>query len=158
MNIIREIGISICVTAVATAIFQGLMPHSTLEKTARFVLSLFFICCLILPFTHYDFSDIDSLMAYQSDDAPVDSESLQETVNRNLIEMSEQAVRQTLVSIFEQNEIVPQEITVETNIEENNCISISKIIITVKPEDQAAARSLVPSLTTGEGTIVEIQA
>ena len=37
MNMIQEIGISICVTAVAAAIFQGLMPKSSLENTARSV-------------------------------------------------------------------------------------------------------------------------
>ncbi|MGI5895726.1 MAG: stage III sporulation protein AF [Oscillospiraceae bacterium] len=157
MNIIREIGISICVTAVATAVFHGLMPNSTLEKTARFVLSLFFLCCLILPFTHYDFSDIEALTAYQTGDSPVNSESLQQTVNRKLNEMSEQAVRQTVKSILEQNGIVPQEIAVETNIEDNNCISISKVIVTVKPEDETAAQALVPSLTTGEETTVEVR-
>ena len=68
MNMIKEIGISICVTAVAAAIFQGLMPKSGLEKTARFVLSVFFISCLIVPFTHFDFSSLqDSLTAFQTD-------------------------------------------------------------------------------------------
>lgn len=158
MNIIREIGISICVTAVATALFHGLVPNSGLERTARFVLSIFFICCLVMPFTRYDFSSIDILEAYQSGDGSTPKASFQETVNGKLSEMSEQAVRQTVRSILEQNKIEAEEIEVETTIADNNRISINRIIVTVPPQSEAAARALAPSFTEGDETAVEVRA
>ena len=158
MNTIREIGISVCITAVATAIFYGLVPHSGIERTIRFVLSVFFICCLILPFTNADFSDFESMMAYQTTDDPVGEESFQSTVNRNLEELSKQAVEETMSSLFKQEGIDLQQIQTITNVNEENSIEINEIILTVSEEDFEAAKNLSERMTDGEETVITVNA
>ncbi len=158
MNMIKEIGISICVTAVAAAIFQGLMPKSSLEKTARFVLSVFFISCLIIPFTHFDFSSLqDSLTAFQTDDSQMGENTLQGTVNQKLSKLTEQSVSQTMRSTLRKNEIEPGEIEVETTIGEDNSIIINRVIVFVKQSDYGAAEMLASTLTEGNETRIEFR-
>lgn len=158
MNMIKEIGISICVTAVAAAIFQGLMPKSGLEKTARFVLSVFFISCLVVPFTHFDFSSLqDSLTAFQTDNGRMGENTLQDTVNQKLSKLTEQSVSQTMRSTLRKNEIEPGEIEVVTTIGEDNSIIINKVIVSVKQDDRAAAETLANTLTEGDETRIEFR-
>ena len=129
MNTIREIGISICVTAVAAAIFQGLMPKTGLEKTARFILSIFFISCLVVPFTHLDFSSFqDSLTAFQTNDDSLNNTTVQGIVNQKLSELTKRSISETM---------------------------INRVIVLIKPEDQATARLLINTLTEGEETKIE---
>lgn len=156
MNTIREIGISICVTAVAAAIFQGLMPKTGLEKNARFILSIFFISCLVVPFTHLDFSSFqDSLTAFQTNDDSLNNTTVQEIVNQKLSELTKRSISETMRTTFQKNGINPIEIEVETTITENNSIMINRVIVLIKPEDQATARLLINTLTEGEETKIE---
>lgn len=156
MNTIREIGISICVTAVAAAIFQGLMPKTGLEKTARFILSIFFISCLVVPFTHLDFSSFqDSLTAFQTNDDSLNNTTVQGIVNQKLSELTKRSISETMRTTFQKNGINPIEIEVETTITENNSIMINRVIVLIKPEDQATARLLINTLTEGEETKIE---
>jgi hypothetical protein len=158
MNMIKEIGISICVTAVAAAIFQGLMPKSSLEKTARFVLSVFFISCLVVPFTHFDFSSLqDSLSAFQTDDSQMGENSLQGTVNQKLSKLTEQSVSQTMRATLRKNKIEPVEIEVETTIGEDNCIMINRVIVFVQQSDYDEAEMLAGQLTEGDETKIEFR-
>ena len=156
MNTIREIGISICVTAVAAAIFQGLMPKTGLEKNARFILGIFFISCLVVPFTHLDFSSFqDSLTAFQTNDDSLNNTTVQEIVNQKLSELTKRSISETMRTTFQKNGINPIEIEVETTITENNSIMINRVIVLIKPEDQATARLLINTLTEGEETKIE---
>lgn len=156
MNTIREIGISICVTAVAAAIFQGLMPKTGLEKTARFILSIFFISCLVVPFAHLDFSSFqDSLTAFQTNDDSLNNTTVQGIVNQKLSELTKRSISETMRTTFQKNGINPIEIEVETTITENNSIMINRVIVLIKPEDQATARLLINTLTEGEETKIE---
>ncbi len=158
MNMIREIGISICVTAVAAAIFQGLMPKSSLEKTARFILSIFFLSCLIVPFTHFDYSAFEnSLSVYQTEDMSIEKSSLQTIVNQKLDELTKQSVSQTMYSTLRQYEIEPIEIQVNTTIEEDNSIIINSVIVLVDLEDYPSTETLSESLTEGNETKVEFR-
>ena len=158
MNTIREIGISICVTAVAAAIFQGLMPKTGLEKTARFILSIFFISCLVVPFTHLDFSSFqDSLTAFQTNDDSLNNTTVQGIVNQKLSELTKRSISETMRTTFQKNGINPIEIEVETTITENNSIMINRVIVLIKPEDQATARLLINTLTEGEETKIEFR-
>ena len=158
MNMIREIGISICVTAVAAAIFQGLMPKSSLEKTARFILSIFFLSCLIVPFTHFDYSAFEnSLSVYQTEDISIEKSSLQTIVNQKLDELTKQSVSQTMYSTLRQYEIEPIEIQVNTTIEEDNSIIINSVIVLVDLEDYPSTETLSESLTEGNETKVEFR-
>ena len=155
---IREIGISICVTAVAAAIFQGLMPKSSLEKTARFILSIFFLSCLIVPFTHFDYSAFEnSLSVYQTEDMSIEKSSLQTIVNQKLDELTKQSVSQTMYSTLRQYEIEPIEIQVNTTIEEDNSIIINSVIVLVDLEDYPSTETLSESLTEGNETKVEFR-
>ena len=155
---IREIGISICVTAVAAAIFQGLMPKSSLEKTARFILSIFFLSCLIVPFTHFDYSAFEnSLSVYQTEDISIEKSSLQTIVNQKLDELTKQSVSQTMYSTLRQYEIEPIEIQVNTTIEEDNSIIINSVIVLVDLEDYPSTETLSESLTEGNETKVEFR-
>lgn len=158
MNTIREIGISICVTAVAAAIFQGLMPKTGLEKTARFILSIFFISCLVVPFTHLDFSSFqDSLTAFQTNDDSLNNTTVQGIVNQKLSELTKRSISETMRTTLQKNGINPIEIEVETTITEDNSIMINRVIVLIKPEDQATARLLINTLTEGEETKIEFR-
>ena len=148
MNTIKEIGISICVTAIATAIFHCLVPKSALDKTIRFVLSIFFISCLIVPILEIDFfflEDVES--AFQNSGSSLNQTSFEESVNTRLLELTKKTVTSTIKGIFSQNDITAEEIEVFVSMGEPNDIIVEQIDIVVRKSDKDKAEVLIETLS-----------
>ena len=144
METIREVGLSICVTAVASAIFQGLLPKSPMEKTARFVLSVFILSCLVVPFLEYDWSSLESVETFRVMEEQEQTEGFQEIVDQKLLELSVQTVSAQILEKLETAGIVPaEEIRVAATIEEDHCIKIDQATVSVRREDYSAAVCLL---------------
>lgn len=50
MEQIKQWAVNICITLVVTGVFSMLIPHGSMEKVMKFATSVFFLCCLLLPF------------------------------------------------------------------------------------------------------------
>lgn len=61
MEGLRNVAMSLCITAVLTAVFTMLTPQGKLERVVRFSVSLFFLAALVSPFlqggSFFSFSD-----------------------------------------------------------------------------------------------------
>jgi len=155
MNTVKEIGISICVTAMATTLFHYLVPKSPLDKTIRFVLSVFFISCLIVPILKIDFSSLtDAENVFQTTGTPQKQNRFEEKVNEKLLSLTEQTVALTTKELFRNEGISDVVIDVTASVSESGGIDVDEILIRVNREDKEEAQALIETLSENPGEAI----
>lgn len=136
---------NISVTAILTGIVKALIPSEKYEKNIRIVISLFFIIVTISLFSKgFDLSfitEIDSIKSGYNDYSSVIYDMTTEETAKNL--------NKGIRSLLNEREIYPEKIYIDTNISDNDCISIIEVKLifrnteTIKKEEVI---SLVKSL------------
>lgn len=134
MEGIKYIAISICVTAVATAIFTMLIPNGRLEKTLRFAISLFFLASLISPFFN---KQLDFRITMAESDYQYYEKNISAEINRQFLSLAQANVQAAIEKALENENISTQGIYVSMNIYEDESISISEIDIVTEEKDKA---------------------
>lgn len=129
MDTIREIGTSICITMVAVGLFTMLIPNNNLTKTIKFTVSLFFICCIVVPIVNTNF-DFDSLAAGVTTDQPAEI-PFEEQVNQHLIRMTEENISENIRLELQKENIPAENIATTVHIEEDGSIVINNVTLTV---------------------------
>lgn len=142
MNTVIEIIKSICVGSVVVGAVWLILPSGNLNKTMRYVLGLVFLLILITPIVKklpgIEFADV-SVEAYapQSDD-------LNDTVTNQVMEMAKATAKRMVVDVLTAHGVSYREISVEMDISDSYCISISRVDITLeKGEDRDAALAYI---------------
>lgn len=133
MEGIRLIGISICITTVVTSLFSMLTPDSKLDKVLKFAISLFFLTSIISPFVnnkldfHIDISDVT-----QNNNTM----KLSQSVEKQFLSISKKNIENTLERILAKQSISVKKIEVLININEDNSISINKLMVYIDKKDE----------------------
>ncbi|MEG0571352.1 MAG: stage III sporulation protein AF [Oscillospiraceae bacterium] len=128
MEALKSIGMSLCITAVATSIFSMLIPNSNLEKVIKFAVSLFFITGIVSPFINgnlkvdFNFDDITP---------PSSQTQFSQGVNTQFLTIAQNNLQISITKILEKESIKTKKITVKINISEQKSISINKITVFV---------------------------
>lgn len=155
MDTIRQIATSICITMVATGIFSMLVPNRSMQKTLKFTISLFFLCCVVIPFVDAEI-EWESLAAGASTDEQV-SVSYEEQVNKQLLEMTKSNLSENIRQELERSGIEAENVVVSAHIDEMNSISINEINLVLRSGDAAQAEKIVKDLFDGNDVAVFAQ-
>ncbi len=129
MDWIREWAFSICITLIAISLFSMLMPKGSMEKTAKFTISLFFLSCLIGPFifnppsfslfTNFSNKNIKDNLNYE----------IVKTVHNQVVVSIENVIRKNITETLKKNNINIKKIEININISDDNSILINRIDI-----------------------------
>ncbi len=129
MNGISSWATAISICAIICTIVEMLISDSKLEKTVRFVLGAFMICAIIMPITDMtdEISEVDFNIT-MSDDS-------KEKFDIQKIELFKKQISSLVTSILSEENIYPQKIDVNMDIDENNSISIISVTVVLKKQD-----------------------
>ena len=83
MDALRQWGFSLCAAAMACSLIRTLFPHSSLTKTLRIALSVFFLTVLIQPFGAVE---LTGEIAAQASSGMEEAERIAETLDMALTE------------------------------------------------------------------------
>lgn len=134
MEVVRNFGISICITIVATGIFSILIPNGTMEKVVKFTVSLFFLLSLIIPFVN---GLKNFKINYISNDITTQSnKNLENNINQNIINITKSKLEQSIFDILKKNDILIKKVSVDINIIDKSSIDISKIEIYIDSQQK----------------------
>ena len=141
----NDILFNISLTAILTGIIKALIPSDKYEKQIRIIISLFFIIVIAgfisRGFNLSFFTEIDSINTGYNDYTSVIYDMTAEETAKNL--------NNGIKSLLNEKGIYPKKIYIDTNISDNDCISIIEVKLifrnteTIKKEE---AISLVKSL------------
>lgn len=131
-------GMSICITVIITSIFTMIVPDSKLEKVIGFSISLFFLVSIITPFINRDFR-ID----FKLDEIVFDSkDKFQSDVRNQFLDIACNNLENQLINILVKEELKPNDVKININIQEDNSISIIKAEVFIKEEDKEDAQRI----------------
>lgn len=131
MESLQLIGISICITTIVTSIFSMLTPDNKMDKVLKFAISLFFLTGIISPFANNKLNfriDIEDII-----DVPT-SQEMSFSMESQFLTMAERNLEAEAEKILAKNEIFPKKIEVFININDDNSISINKMVVYIKQD------------------------
>lgn len=138
MDTIRTIAMSLCVTAVITAIFSMLVPNAKFDKALKFAISLFFLTGLISPFLS---NRLDFQMELGGTEVPAVEEKMTAATEESFLRIAEQKVAAGVEHALLAEGIPPKKVTVSINIGEDGRISINKLTILLRSDTAGKAAS-----------------
>lgn len=127
METVRLIGMTICITAVCSAIFSMLVPNSKLADVVKFAISIFFILGVISPFVGKSLSfDFSGDIKMQSEKTVT---SINNSVNKNLKGAIENRISAECERVLKAKGYAVKKVAVTVNITEKDGISINRITV-----------------------------
>lgn len=153
MDGIRTVATSICFTLICTGVFSILVPGKGMERVLKFAIGLFFLSSLVLPFTqnHLDFS-----FSMSRSDREPETQNLEQSFQRNFIELAKRNLELEIDRILNENQIESEKTEITVNINADNSIDITKIVIQI-PEDIRSETGKITGLIEKEvGILPEI--
>ncbi|MCD7846821.1 MAG: hypothetical protein LUG49_02140 [Oscillospiraceae bacterium] len=129
MTAVRNITLTVCILSLVYMVVMMLTPDSFKQKM-KTVISILTALTIAGAILNIDFSfdeEIDADLLYESD----------YIYNDLVICELEQRLADGILLIYEENGIPVEKISVETNIDDENSISISKISLAIRGESEA---------------------
>ncbi len=147
MTAVKNITLTVCVLSLVYMIVMMLTPDSFRQKM-KTVISILTALTIAGAILNIDFSfdeDIDTDLLYESE----------YSYNELVLNELEQRLADSILLIYEENNIPIEKISVETNIDEDNSISISRISLTISGSSEAYGSKIrkVTSERIGEVTL-----
>ncbi len=129
MTAIKNITLMVCILSLVYMLVMMLTPESYKQKmkTVISVLTALTIASAVLNLDFTFDDDIDADLLYESD----------YSYNELVISELEERLADSILLIYEENDIPIEKISVETNIDDENGISISKISLTIIGDSEA---------------------
>ncbi len=120
--------VELCVCAVAIAVAENLMPEGNVKKAVYFVLGIVVVICFISPIENIELAAIE--IKNETDLLNENTDWL----NRTTDEMFKSNVKILIEKCLADIDVKAKNIYVHTDINEDNCIFIDKVRITLSPE------------------------
>lgn len=128
MSIIRIWAAAVCAAAVAASVAQLAAPEGKVQKALRCVIGLFFVCCIMAPFSQglsFQNQDFEPAMAF----AEQTTDRLSAEILRQTADGFAGNVHKIVEKILSDRQVFPKEIGVSVHVEENDNIYINSITI-----------------------------
>ena len=154
MDTIRESVKIICMAAIALALIKILLPEKSSGKQIGLLISLIFIFVLVTPFVGGNISINTEIVRAQTE---IDYSEFEKQVMESLRLQTGNIISTKLSNKLNENKISIEKITVLTNISDNNCITISKVICVVFDESQMSEAERIIKEEADESTEIIIQ-
>lgn len=141
MDAIRSWAMTICFAAIAAGIAGIVAPSGNLEKVYKFVVSLFFLACVLVP--AFAFRNIKmpglNLVSYTDSTA---SYSLQNTVNVQVADQTKIKISDLICVCCKPYDVYPLFVYVNVSADKDGNIKIDSCKAILKQEDMAKKNEL----------------
>lgn len=121
--------LQVCICAVVVAIAENILPGGNVKKSVYFVMGLIVIMCIASPIKNLSLSDIDVNMETQELNGNTD------WFNRITEDEFKRSISDLIATELENMKIQQYEIKIFTDIDEDNCIFISRVEIKISSDD-----------------------
>lgn len=152
MESIQNWAMTVCVTMAGAAVFHMLLPGSGLKKMAMFAVNLFFISSLISPLIlnppKFDFDVITSEVTQNED--------LDSLVDGQVEALTQKNLDKQVGQLLSQHNYTAEKIETTIHIEADNSISITKLKIWIRREQQSSQSAIEQLVSKEVGVQPEI--
>lgn len=141
MTAISSWAVVICIAAVICGVLELLTPSSKMNGILRFIFGGFMLCAVIVPLSEIDldFSTIP----------PIDeiSSSAMEDTSKQSVEYVKNSVAELVKSKLEEIPAEAEEISIDMDIDEDNCINMITVRLKISAEDLQLSEKIRSKIT-----------
>lgn len=141
MNGIQQWTAVICLAALVAALAQSLIPSGSMERMGKFVVGAFILCVIIAPISKL-VPQISTSLQNSSVNNQVQKTQLESTVNNQILEESQKSIKNLVATELSRIHIKCKNVQVVMDTNENDRISINKVIIELDKKDAAEAKTV----------------
>lgn len=155
MSGIQQWAAVICLAALIAAMAQGLIPAGSMERMGKFVVGAFIICVMIAPISKI-IPEISTSLQSTDTNSEVQKTQLESTVNSQVIEESQKSITNLVAAELSRIQIKCKNVQVVMDTNENNSISINKVIVKLDKRDVADVKMVSDYLEKELGLKTEV--
>lgn len=140
MEYINSWVVQICICSVAIVICENLLPEGHVRKTVYFVLGLVVLMCFAAPLKNFDTQDfyIETEIPDTYDNVDWFNRTTEKTFRANINSLIEDCLSEL--------DVTAKNIEIYMDTDEDNCISITKVRITISEDDREKIDTIVTAL------------
>lgn len=150
---LKQWAVSLIICAIGGTVISLLSPRGSMEKTLRAVIGIFVVSAICTPLLKFGKTEL-RLPAFAADAAEICVEA------DNLLEQTEKACKETVgrvvSDVMASAKIDGYEVETNVDIDENYCIIIQSIYVTLDSENSGSAAGIKAELQKRLGVPVEI--
>ena len=139
MEAIKSWASAVCFAALAAGMAGILTPRGNLEKISKFAVSLFFLCCILMPV--FKFRQVSlQLPAVQTTSGQ--TSTLEQTVQKQSGEQAEEKLSEIVKNECIRNGVTPQSVQVSLATDADGSYRIREVSVVLGKKDMAGKNSL----------------
>lgn len=143
MDSLKQWVMTVCFAALAAGLANIIAPKGNLEKVYKFAVSVFFLCCVLVPL--FDMKGISLHMNLAS--TPQQQNSiLQKTVQEQELSETKDSVSTLITSTCQKNGVTPVSVTVNAQISQSGTISIIGAKVKIKKADASKTSGIISAV------------
>ena len=155
MDGIRSWATTACLAALAAGIAGIIAPSGKLEKVYRFAVSLFFLCCLLVPLFNMQNINLGNITLPQTQYGTA-STSLQDTVNMQTQEIADQNISQLVDNCCLGCGITPVTVNVKFSGTSGN-LTVQSVEVVLKAADMGSQQNVKDAIKNKLGIDAEVK-
>jgi stage III sporulation protein AF len=154
MESLKEWAMTICFAALAAGLANIIAPKGNLEKVYKFAVSLFFLCCVLVPV--FSFKGI-SLNLSLPPVSQQQNNDLQSTVEEQKLEESENNISALITETCEKNGVTPLGVSTKAAADKSGAISSISSVVTLKKTDMPKENDIISAVKDGLGIDITVK-
>ncbi|HEX3027597.1 MAG TPA: stage III sporulation protein AF [Clostridia bacterium] len=140
MEAVRSWAVAVCLAALAAGMAGVVAPGGNLEKSYKFAVSLFFLCCLLTPL--FGLKKID-LNLNLTQTAVSQTYDISDTVKDQEKQVAEDEISQTVRNYCVQQGVTPKSVKTTLIKQKDGKFSVGNVTVIVKQADAKQKNKLI---------------
>lgn len=153
MEELQSWAVTVCMAALAAGIAGIVAPKGNLEKTYKFTLSLFFLCCVLIPAFQLKNIRLNMNMPTLSSST---GEAIQITVDSQKITQSQDSVSRLVTETFQKNGATPRSVRTSISMTNDGTVSVDRVDVVLSKTDFSRKDSLVKAVQNELGVPITV--
>lgn len=146
MSIIHSWAVGMCSAAVIGAVVTALIPSGSLEKSVKTVVSVFLLCCMILPFFKENLAS-QRYLSTNFDEAIETETALSSEISKE----TEKYLKLSIKEILQKNGISCDDVIIEMEVKDES-VKVSSVVIKTTA-DSEKVKSIIKQELGVEATV-----
>ncbi|CDZ24163.1 hypothetical protein CCDG5_1046 [[Clostridium] cellulosi] len=155
MDALKSWGITICMAALAAGIAGIISPNGKMEKVFKFALSLFILCCLLIPLFNINNIKLENIQ-FKTTSFQINSE-LTKTMETEQKMMAEKNIAQLIFDCCKSCGVTPISIKVSLKKNSDNAYAVNSAEVSVNSSDMIKKEKLKETVMKRLGVDIKIK-
>ena len=155
MEAFKSWAVTSCFAALAAGMAGIIAPKGNLEKTYKFAVSLFFLCCILIPIFSLKKINLSLQLPQTSSSASVSG--MDSVIQEQTKAQAEENIETLVRACLKQQGADPVSVSVQMEIGADGTYSVKSVSAVLKPEDMQHKQELAQAVKQSYGLDIKLE-